>query len=1087
MDATKDAVDAAANLLGPYLEHGHTQKTNSDFNSSELVKRALHHLKAINSADLTVDVNAPYDASLAGVVYGLLDMITLLGVIPHLSPGVAFSQRPKSVLSLTSAQVRSADESNHLLPEIIGNLIPILEQRGTGVQPLLSQRILPDIVTALAELSFSPRSIPETRQKHQSDFHRIILETPTSRLLPILTTFLQQPLPPWLKPIVSNELSIVPLRENGVRHVVEFLSLSYLSQISQVPQQPSGTKSQMPIPVEAITQASRLLVLPPTGTSRDQWLRSLRPQLLSLLDGEAGEELVRAAGQIIADGILSKKITGAPGTVGWDLFAMPILQKVYPKQMEENGLSMQHRDGVFVQDLDLKLALKRLIAILSSTSHAGLMKRLIGPLLLPLWALLNFAKARPSLGKEWARLSQAILSRYMTTVCDAKYIDKIALNIFWDGDTPWTFGSGNHGGIEIRRRNGDTLGLNDMNSILSRFESLTTRIELLSSLLADADVPDETAGTVFLHVTKRWLSPSKKTTANLINEFDRDPLAPLIDARLSQMLATKFKDKLARSPRHVIELMGQLIQNSVDGYKLKARASPKSLAPSRSMFENIVKQEENEAQGGIHGGDGEITDDDLVTYALSILNTLISSPGFKPSSYTTSSLHATLPSLAYLAQQHNNEEISPLISNSASALLQLIGPSNSSAIPTAIPPVDLLSDQRATLKIALSELASAEPPTRSWALNSIHNLIRNPIAFPVIDVPSMTHTLLSSSLADPESYVHTAAAPVVLSLAIRVPALVVKIITEAFVDIDEMSLKIGHGRQIEEKERALQESLDYRLRIGELLNSIVLSHEFWHGPSSDEGRRNKAFSLILEACLAMASRRGHRQQSQSTRVQISNASLRIQEEREAAWGGPVPNVLEPEGRDPKEQAELDALSDIVREWSENGLEEDVRIRTSALSVLSTLLEHRLDMLRQAMVDTSLQMVLTMLTMETSEGKATLRRAGILVLLGLLRGLDNALEEDGDCVIDVSITQQQEVERVARWVEDEDVDTLARDHAARVVEGLETLRLKKLYKMGAAGVRLGPNLELQGGLRGLYVTPEGGRDMKRRELIVEELE
>ncbi|KAI8941407.1 hypothetical protein NX059_002630 [Plenodomus lindquistii] len=1086
MDATKDTVDAAAQLLRPYIQSERPPGASSDLDVGDLVKRALHHLKAINTADLEADPNAPYDISLAGVVYGLLDMIVLLGIIPHLSPGVAFSQRPKSVLSVTIAQLPRIGENRELLAAVIDNLVPILDQNGSGVQPLLCQRVLPDIVTALAELSYSPETQSELREKYQSAFQKFILEMPTSQLLPILTSLLQQPLPPWLKPIVSRELSIVPLRERGVRHIIEFLSLSYLHKNSQVPQDISGPQSQIPIPLEAISQASRLLAVPPTGTNRDDWLRALAPELFDLLDGAAGKELVRAAGQIMSEGILSKKTTGAPGTLGWELIAMPIMRNIYPKQSEGKNLTTQPHDGVIVQDLDLKLSLQRLIAIVSSSSHAGLMKRLVGPLLLPLWALLNFAKARPSLDREWTGLPQAILSHYMSIGCDARYIDKIALNLFWDGDAFWNFGPGSHGGVEIRRRSKQSSDASDMDSTLARIGELNTRTELLSTLLAGAEIPDATAGTIFVQVTARWLLPRKEARPTLTHEPDVDLLAPLIDAKLSEVMATKFRDQLARSPRHVIELMSQLIHNAVASYGLQAQNISKSKGPSRAMFENIFQQGVADADG-THGTDSETVDDDLVSYALSILNTLVSSRGFTTSSETVSSLHALLPCLAYLAQRDNMIDIPPLIQNSASELVQVINASNPSSVAVVTPSIDPLSEHRAALRIALAELTSGEPPNRAWALNTVHSLIRDPITFPILDVPSLTHTLFSFSLADPEPYVHTAAAPVLLSLAIRAPTFVVKIATEAFLDVDEVSLKLERGKQTKEKERAVQESLDFRLRVGELVSTVILSEEFWLGSFSDAATRRKSTRRVLETCLALASRRGQRTQTRATRVQISTASFRTQEDTEAAWGGPVPNVLEPEGRDPKEQAEIDALSGILNEWENTGAEEDVRIRTSALSVLSTLLEHRLDFVRQAMVDASLQMVLTMLIMETSEGKATVRRAGILVLLGLLRGLDTALEEGKRNAVDMSIIQQREVERVTKWVRGEDVDALARDHAASVVEGLETLRMKKMYKVRDEGLRLGPNLELQGGLRGLDITPGDGAEGGNKRVIVEEVE
>ena len=1088
MTTSEDALAAAATLLGPFLEKGRTESTTlvPVLDAGELVKKALWHIKAINAADIAgADANAPYDASLAGVVYALLDIITLLGIVPQLSPGVAFSQRPRPVLSVSIMQAPGACGDGGLLAEVIDGFLSILEQHGSGIQPLLSQRVLPDVITGLAELAFSPASNVEDRSKFANAFQKIISGIPTSRILPILTTLLQQLLPSWLKPIIAYELSVVPLRGQGIRHTIEFLSLSCLYKNSRMSPIASDVQSQIPIPVEAITQASHLLVLPPRGTSKVDWLRKLAPQLLDLLDGGAGQELTRAAGQIIAGGILSKKATGAPGSIGWELFVTPLFHKIYPKAFENADICEGQTNKVIVQEPDLRVALKRISAIALSYSHVGLLNRLIGPLLLPLWALLNFAKHKRSLDEEWTALPQTILTRYIAIACDAKRIDMIALNLFWDGDAAWFFGSGSHGGVEIRQRTGNTTDMNVQDNILSRIGEINSRTKLLTDLLVDANIADEMAGAIFLLVTKRWLAPAKNDPRSLTEECDMDPLGALRDAKLSETLATQLREKLATSPQQIIELMVQLVENFVNGYRLRVQKAFKPPnAPTRAMLGDIVKMQE---ETGASGAERDMVDEDLATYALSVLSTLISSPGFKPAAATMSSLHAALPSLAYLVQQQRNFEISPLIRNSAATILHLLNPTKPALASSTLPPQDTLNEHRATLRTVFSDLQSSEPPCRAWALGTVHKLICNPTASPVIDVPSLTHTLLSVSLADSESYVHTAAAPVILSLAIRAPRIVIRIVTEAFTDIEESSLRLTKGKGTME-ERVLQEALDFRLRVGEVLSTIVLEEKIWSGSYSDAATRYESARYLVEACLALASRRGQRKQTSATRAEVTEAAERLQEEGEAAWGGPIPNVLEPEGRDATDRAEIDALSGILHEWENTGLEEDVRIRTSALSVLSMVLEHRLDMARQSMVDVSVQLVLTMLTMETSEAKAMLRRAAVLVLLGLLRGLDTRLEGRRGGAVDLSMAQQQEVESVARWVQDADVDALAREHADAVVEGLETLRVKRLFRMRDAGLRLGPELALADNLQGLHVTPGAlGGGTTKKGIFVEEME
>ncbi|KAH6502374.1 hypothetical protein HBI55_030390 [Parastagonospora nodorum] len=1082
MGAVEDAIDAAADFVGPLIDRkGHKLEAGNTFEAKTLVPQALSHLHAINAADLAADPDAPYDASLAGIVYGLLDVIILFGVLPHLSPGVSFSQRPRSVLAATCAVAHEKDVNQ--LSKAIWGLLPILEQEGLGVQPLLSQRILPDIISAIVELAFSP-----SLRKHHLDFgdiyQKVIERTPTSRLLPILTTFLQQPLPIWAKPALSRELALVPLRRRGIRHTIEFLSLSYLSKNSRIPQDASGSMSQIPIPIEAVRQASRLLVLPPSGIEQDEWLRQLVSQFWALLDGDEGADMSRAAGQIIAEGILSKRATGAPDSVGWQLFAQPILAEISPGSSKHDPLKKTHHGRVLVQEHDLEIALKRLSTIALACSHAGLLKRLVGPLLLNVWTLLNHANERSALDKKWSMLSRSILLRFMAISCDAVYIDKIATNIFWDGDTNWTYEPGSNGGIEIRLRSDNNHGTTEMDSILMRLGGLDGRIGVLVDLIADAKMPDATAGSIFLQATKRWLTPPPQLPAtSLTDDLDTDPFAALADAKLSEAMGKRFRDQLARSPQHIMELMGQVLTNFMVEHQTKVRTLAKQGKVSRANMQNLIKTTMKDDRGKKISGD-DTMEEELVAFAMSILSTLIGSAGFAQTPQTQSILASIITPLVYVSQHQAERSMSPHIINAANQLLQLVQPSS---IALQTEDDDPLGSHRATLRAVLTDINSPEPPNRTWALNTLRKLIGDPVAFPVVDIPSMAHFLLSASVADPESYVHISAMPVLVDLAVRAPNPVVGIVVDAFVDIDEKSLELRRGKQTEEKERETQEALDYRLRIGEVLSNFVLDDTFFDSPD-DTFMRYRCIKQICEACLSLSSRRGKRTQTLQTRTQIAQAENETQTEAEAAWGGPIPNLLDPEGENSEDQADRDALIKIVKGWEDTGIEEDVRIRASALSVLSTILEHRITFLRQATADAALQMVLLIITMETSETKAILRRAAIMVVMGLLRGLDGKLEADQEAEIGFDMTQQSEVERVLEWVREEDADSLVRDHAASVLEGLETWRMKKLYQVRDQGLGLGGNLNLEGPLRGLTVQPGLGTERdERRKLIVEELE
>lgn len=133
----------------------------------------------------------------------------------------------------------------------------------------------------------------------------------------------------------------------------------------------------------------------------------------------------------------------------------------------------------------------------------------------------------------------------------------------------------------------------------------------------------------------------------------------------------------------------------------------------------------------------------------------------------------------------------------------------------------------------------------------------------------------------------------------------------------------------------------------------------------------------------------------------------------------------------------------------------------------------------------MQMASLILTMETTEPKAVLRRAAVMMFMDMLRGLDEIVGSSENTV-GLDAVQQNEITRVLQWIEREDSDDLVRDHAASVLEDLETWRMKKLYQVSEEGLGQGlkPDLGLEGKLRGLNVQPQmggGGADAKRMRI------
>ncbi|KAF2747407.1 hypothetical protein M011DRAFT_467907 [Sporormia fimetaria CBS 119925] len=1077
MGSEQEVIDDAVEFIRPYLykdqESRSTHQLSHDLRrpqADKLLGEALDHLQKVNAADKKKAPDAPYDGALVGIVYGLLDLITFLGIHPFLSQGVEYPQRPRSVLLQSVSIPRCHDDL--ALSRTLLTLLGIVRQEGTGIHPLVAQRILPDIVSGVAELAFSPRAANEYRETYTGYFETLLASTSTSRLFQLLSSWVQHDVPLWLRQPLAKNLAAIPLRPHGVRSTVEFLSMSYLSKNNQMPPSTGDGGGQIQVPLEAIGQAARLLACVPSGMTAEEWFTQLSHQLFPLLDGNEGIEFSRAAGQIIGF-ILNRKSIGAPGTIGWRLFAEPILRAVSPQPSANSIVRESTSDRVVVEQRELESALKRLATISSSTLYTGVLKRLVGPLLLPLWALMEHAQTRPSLDAQYERLPRVVLTRYISIACEPRQLDTIMTNLFWDGGSSWEFGPGVQGGVEIRMRAKRDNSIDGMGEVLARLGDLDRRVNTFVLLLEEAKVDDETAGALFLQTTNRWLvaagsaDPSK---ASLLHDEHRNSLDALVDAKLSEAMASKFREKFARSPRHIFELMSQLLQNFVGDHKKKSSRSTDLKRPNRAALKHIVNHEPA-ASSPSDTSDAE--SDELASFALSILNNLLTSPDFRVDEKSPPLLSNLAPSLEYLSQPQAGKPMSPLVVNAATNVLHLLQPTNSTPGQKEDPKVQY----RATLKSALTELHSPEPPNRTWALSELRKLVQNPDAFAIIDVPSITHLLLSVSLADAESYVHLAAIPVLVALAIRAPNPTVRILIDAFVDIEERSLRLR-------KEQDIQEAVDFRLRVGEVLNQFITEDDYWVR-GDNISTRFPTLKMILDAALSVSSRRGQRKKTLAKRDALAEAERKETEEAEAAWSGPIPNLLDPEAEDLAAQRERDALLKIVQGWEETGSEEDVRIRASALSVLSTVMEHRLELLSQVSVDASLQMVLQILVIETGVAKAILRRSAVLVILGLLRAMDALLENGREATAGLSMKHTEEVEKVIGWVSDEDGDELVRGHAHTVLEGLETWRMKKLFKAGDGQSKIGSSFGLEGGLQGLSVNLSNA-DRKRRA-IVEEIE
>ena len=107
------------------------------------------------------------------VIHGLVDLIILEGIYPSLSPGVGVpvesrlrsSLKQGLVVKASSDSSMDEEERLHILRLIVEKLVPIV-LGNSHVTPIVKERMIFDLITALGELSYSPSSINSMRDHY---------------------------------------------------------------------------------------------------------------------------------------------------------------------------------------------------------------------------------------------------------------------------------------------------------------------------------------------------------------------------------------------------------------------------------------------------------------------------------------------------------------------------------------------------------------------------------------------------------------------------------------------------------------------------------------------------------------------------------------------------------------------------------------------------------------------------------------------------------------------------------------------------------------------------------------------------------
>ncbi|KAL9609932.1 MAG: hypothetical protein Q9167_005328 [Letrouitia subvulpina] len=768
--------------------------------------------------------------------------------------------------------------------------------------------------------------------------------------------------------------------------------------------------------------------------SADTYFAALAPQLLQLLD-DTDLDNKRVASYIIGTGILSRRKVGAPGTIGWKLFAQSILGAFNPPANKVNPLDYDFQQIQFNYDgltplIDTEQALERLSSLVLFHPNPGLVKRLVSSTFVSLWSLECFADER----RKSALAEQAwkILVTFCKISGDRKEMFRLGENLLSRGGPDWEYFERAQGGIAVRPHFSNQepeLDATKMIQIIDR------RTEKFMDLIKSAVLDNSQIMDIADHFSSRWLNTIQSGSHETLrdNEDIEDPLNHLLSAKITQRMFEEYKDLLATNPSSILKLVDQIIASFITDTKTVLEKKKNASRPSIfGLGEMTCSQRTSETERDEYNV--------AISTALSLISALLSSPDFSLDAVPDALFQNLRRNITTLSSYRTSVPNSLVMSAaSVAAMLDFEQhdhvPSRSDNGPSS---VHQITADRTTYRTALAYLTDTLTPVRAQGLSLLTSLVSEDS--PILDVQA-TVTLLLSLLQDEDEYVYLSSINTIKLLGSKHPRTVTQMLVEKYADADEES------------------NLDVRIKVGEALLKTV---EHLRAVIPQDTAEQLGNTLIN-----VASRRGNRTKEMVDRKRVKKDEERSRERAEKGWDRGLPSVDED---DPEREAN-ETIARIIEGWADTGHEEDIRIRTSALSILGTAIETNAQNLGPIILSAAVDCAIAILKLEITAERAILRRAGAMIIGSVIKALDAAEERGQSIRVGFEGDNLADIITVLRYVEATDTDDLVVGHLGTLTGDLNIWREKLalgLYKSKEdSGIRVG--LE-NGRLAGLAIDP-----------------
>nr|RBR00373.1 hypothetical protein FVER53263_11422 [Fusarium verticillioides] len=720
----------------------------------------------------------------------------------------------------------------------------------------------------------------------------------------------------------------------------------------------------------------------------ETWFQGISGQLFELIDGTAGPELVKTASQIVGYGVLGNKQYGAPGSPGWNAFVQPLVHDINPTLR-----SMGNPDSTAIkQENDEIVDLSRDRVLVTSQSLKTSLQRLM---------TLVMSNSSPGLCRRLLRLVLVqiwVLASWQNPppsteenfIKPARALLQAYLRIFGNSESvrPFIRNLLCRGATEGSKKPWEyrLKGKGDIEITEPRGLDSTSGVELNWNELegkAAKLVEFITTSCSFTEVSSIFLSLLKRWMET----------------------ADKPNDEIKIDLRSEDEKTDSLLQNLFEVtilQKLMDKAPEKLVSQFDQLLELVCEVLTADTQSRLA--------DDLLVVVLSLLNLVITAPTFQKSHIKPEELNIVENSLQRLSNE-DRPQLSATARNLA-LLLKYRDEMEQDEVSASALSTRQIEDQR-TYKLAMEYVTGGDDnpaPIVSEGLNLLSGLILKDS--PILDIPAIA-VLLSTLLENNDDYINLRVIKVYTQLANKHPKSAVQELLDHYLDPQEKS------------------TTDVRLRFGEALLQVIqrLGETF----TSDVARQ------VSETLLSIAGRRGHRAKTMAK--QARDEKLRKLKKRKDDEDDDMD--LDEEEVTEEERARNDILAQILQGWESKRGAEDVRIRTSALSIFGAAIETNIGGIGPTLVSGSVDLCINILAMEREMETAILRRAAILNVLSFVRALDAAKESGRKLGFGLTDESREDIVRTLQYVAQTDNDGLVQQHAKDVVESLENWQMASI--------------------------------------------